>query len=203
MDYKGKLIYQTPLDIYRKYRKKDLHNKIFLDIFFISLFIIGIIYFYFEKLCLVVFVLITFIIIILLTLLLNFHHFQLLRFKIYEKGYIPPRKPLTYFLTDQEHFIPFRAVFRVEYIRWGEVCMLWLKNGKKSYVNVDWGDINGYIKFSKIIKKYFPETIFPDLKIIIKRYNAWEKYLDGKISKKEHDLIYYEMVEINREFRWI
>jgi cell division protein FtsW (lipid II flippase) len=198
LDDKGKLIYQMPNEIHQKNRKDLIIAYFLLPIFFFIIFLatISFVRNMFDVGAFIL--LVAFFIIFIMLGIIN--DARINRFEIYEKGYFPAVKPIEHHIKKEEYFIFFNDIKKIEYKAWGGACDLTLKNGDEVTVSAGWGDIDGYIEFSRVIKKYFPKTKIPNLEIVKKRFIAWESYLDKKISKKEHDEISNEMMALNKEF---
>ena len=122
------------------------------------------------------------------------------RFTIYEKGYIPATTPVIYFLKRKEYFVTFDSIKNIEFVGWGSGCYLFLKNDKKEHITIDWFDIDGYLKFMDVIKKYFPDRKYPNFDIVKESFYANQDRNNKKISLEEFFEVYNKKKEINKEF---
>jgi hypothetical protein len=122
------------------------------------------------------------------------------KFVIYENGYNPMGKPLSYYFKKKEYFISLIEVKKIKFTRLGWECILTLKNNKKELVTLDWKDIDGYIIFLEILKKHFPNIKYPDHKIIKKTFNTFQNLREKRIPKEEFHSVHEELMKINGEF---
>ena len=202
---KGKLLYQMPENIYVENRKYDLgwiYSGIFIMIvvLFPIFLILALGRELFEVLWVTTIVGLTSLGLFLLFYFEQWRISRLNMFEIYENGYIPCAKPLIYTLRKKEYFIPFDKIKKIEYRLWGEGCILSLKNDKREWVTMGWEDIDGYIEFSKIMKRYFPNAKYPNFDVVKERFNAWQDKLNKKITTKEYKIIIHKMLETNKDF---
>ena len=197
---KGVILHQMPEEIYKKNRRSGLFSQYFglgiiifgLSLSFFCLFFVdgGEQASIFIGIC----VLIGYGII-----LSELKDEPINRFTIYENGYIPAVKPLIYYLKRKEYFISFNIINDIEFVVWGERCNLYLKNGKKEQVK-DWHDIEGYLKFTDVIKKYMPNKKYPNFNIVTNSFYANQDHNNKKISLEEFNEIYRRQMEINKDF---
>lgn len=204
---KGKLIYRMPDEIYKKNRRGGLFLIYALTGWLI--FVIGAIilfsYWGFIGYGWGPAIFMAFIFICVFSVLISgLKDYKLTRFEIYENGYISCKKPVSYVIGRKEYFVRFDDIVKIDYFGGGINVLLTLKNGNKKVVG-SWNDVEGYIKFSEIMKKRFPNQKYPDFEIIKKYLIAHRDWLNKKISKKEMEKIFVdEVVEINKDFcGWI
>ncbi len=182
---RGKLIYKMPDEIYKRIRKSDLCSRISIWAIIVLMYVASIYFLIGELMGIegywygVAVLGPVGLIVTGLQLADMKNNVRLTRFKIYQNGYTPSVKPLKHLLKREEYFIYFDEIKDIEFLRDGKVCSIKLEDGTETVVSVDWEDIDGYITFLKIMKKYFPEKDYPDFERLRKEFREWRERVEN------------------------
>jgi len=215
---KGKRIHRMPKEVYRDNLYPDIWGiptAIFAELFILWMDFMIISARYWDALLL--FAILTYV--FPWGIITKLGNKPLTRFEIYENGFVPAVKPARYYLQRKEFFVPFAQIFDVSFLRGGFVCILHtVGSNREIKVSIDDHDLQGYVKFLKLMAWKHTEFPLPDLDIIVEDFYGnikrnlgdwwnprWVKYhakqLEDKspISGDEFLKIYYKALEVNPE----
>lgn len=202
---RGEVIYEASKASFitnRAKSKKGIHLHIFLSLILIgiSLLIIPLRDFEITQLNLAM------IIVSVVTLVLScnrFRHFEygaLYRFRIYKQGFVPHYNPKNKFSFNNELFILFEDITKIEPTKFGRGCNIQTTNGIQVSVGKAMNNEEGYLKLCEVLADIFEEFEVPELKEDTSLLSKIEKYVEEHEREKmkkpqERGDLLYEMPE--------
>ena len=197
---RGKLLHKMPNNIYYRNLKYSIFEIILTFIgltlvFMLMIFILLSIWhneiiFNAGSIFAVLLLLVIFIF-VLITLLHSLYRklkegLRMIRFRVYEDGFVPTQKPMSYYFINRLHLIPFKEIMKIEFKNSGFLCKQTLKNGDTLEISIDSHspknyDIEGYLKLMNLLQNKFPKEKYPDIEAVKKYLCMKEEIVDDKI----------------------
>ena len=201
---RGKLIYKTPGTLFLGNRIRGLLSILgYLAIMLLFIFLLLVFLIDFELLFNnVLFIIGCFSTIILLIMMLIHDLNKEIEdsAEIYQNGYVPYEKRVSQLITREKVFLPFKEIDRVEYHNFGTLIEIYFEDGSMDIINIEWGDIQGYIEFSKAIKQNVKGVSFPNFDAVVNFFRSEDWLKKKKIDKTDFDRLFIHLKNINKDF---